>query len=617
MHSIGQTSDQASLPEDRSISEAATLGEHALRVLERRNEAFRMLYDAVVEAENADDAQMFKVLCRNLRRICQADCAALASYDPETREVVLQAIEAEGFDSSNVSREQWSSRRVVTEEDIADLRHCQMLPCRQGVFRLLDMLPRCVAEEIRHDEKGSCRRVSSIRGGSLLALGMVYLAGGKRLRNQDVVETYLSLVGVMLQRLRASHTLRCSEQRYRSLIEATGTGYVITDTQGRVLDANCQYIRMTGRKQFTDIRGASVLDWTLPEDRSRYQNALSACTGEGGMRHLQITYQTPEGHLTHVEINASPVRVEDENRILALCSDVSTRRIMETRRSQAQKLEAIGQIAAGIAHEINTPTQFVGDNVRFLGDSMQTLLGVIQQQRKLLDAYREGRMKPESAAGTDAPANAENLDYLLEEIPMAVQQTLEGITRVSNIVSAMKEFSHPGTKEMTLVDLNVMLEKTLTVSRNEWQHCCILETNYANDLPLIPCFAGEINQVFLNIIVNAAQAVKEVVGDMRKGMLRIETRHKGSWAEVLIGDTGPGIPRSIQDQVFHPFFTTKDPGVGTGQGLSLAKTAVEKHGGEISFQTEVGKGTTFVIRLPVTQSHEDELEEEQSFGRVA
>jgi signal transduction histidine kinase len=317
-----------------------------------------------------------------------------------------------------------------------------------------------------------------------------------------------------------------------------------------------------------------------------------------------------------VEINASPIRIGEEDRILTLCSDVSMRKVMEVRRAQAQKLEAIGQLAAGIAHEINTPTQFVGDNVRFLGESVQNLLAIIEQQREMLEDYRQGRPTPEMTRQDNPFDERAKLEYLFEEVPMAVQQAIEGITRVSTIVSAMKEFSHPGAKELTLVDLNLTLEKTLTVTRNEWQYYCNLETDYDSSLPLVPCYADEINQVFLNIIVNAAHAVKDAVdaNEWNKGALRIETRYRQPWVEVLISDTGPGIPEAIREQVYHPFFTTKDIGKGTGQGLSLAKSAVEKHGGEISFQSEEGKGTTFTIRLPLTQGN---LSQERSFGQVA
>ncbi|MBN1941669.1 MAG: hypothetical protein JW849_00070 [Phycisphaerae bacterium] len=283
-------------------------------------------------------------------------------------------------------------------------------------------------------------------------------------------------------------------------------------------------------------------------------------------------------------------------------TDVSQHGIQEKRRAVAMKLEAIGQLAAGIAHEINTPIQFVGDNLRFLGDSVQQLLAIIEQQRDLLEEYRRERGGAGNQPDPNAFAERANLEYLFEEIPTAVQQALDGIGRVSHIVSAMKELSHPGTEEITLVDLNQTLEKILTLCRNEWQYSCNLETDYTYDLPLVPCFADEIQQVFLNVIVNAAQAVRDVAGDLHKGTLHVTTRYRQPWVEVLIRDSGPGIPQAIRDQVFLPFFTTKETGKGTGQGLSLAKSAVEKHGGEIAFQTEEGKGTTFFIRLPATQS---------------
>lgn len=600
-------------------SEAIPAGEYALGVLERRNEALLVLYDTIMEIETAEETRVYEILCRNLHRLCQPSCTAIASYDPETREVALQAVETDLADPSKFSRDEFGVLRVATDADLTVLRDDRIHSCCQSPFCLLNLLPKCVAEPIRRDERGRCRRLRFVRNGLLLAVGMMYVPDGREWQNQDAVETFLSLAGVILQRNRATHELRNREQRYRSLIEATGMGYVITDAEGCVLDANREYVRMTGRERLSDLQGESVLRWTAPADRARYGQALAACRQAEGVRHLQIALQAPNGGATDVEINASPVRIEEENRILMLCSDVSVRKVMEARRAQAQKLEAIGQLAAGIAHEINTPTQFVGDNVRFLGESVQTLLGIVEQQRELLAEYRRGRRTADMDRDADPFDERAKLEYLFEEVPMAVQQTLEGVTRVSKIVSAMKEFSHPGAEEMTLVDLNLSLEKTLTVCRNEWQYYCRLETNYDSDLPLVPCFADDINQVFLNIIVNAAHAVKDVVGSdgLKKGTLSIETCYRQPWVEVHIGDTGPGIPEGIRGQVFHPFFTTKDVGKGTGQGLSLAKSAVEKHGGEITFQTEEGKGTTFTIRLPVTQSNAEDLNETRTFGQVA
>jgi signal transduction histidine kinase len=191
--------------------------------------------------------------------------------------------------------------------------------------------------------------------------------------------------------------------------------------------------------------------------------------------------------------------------------------------------------------------------------------------------------------------------YLLEEIPKAIEQTLEGVTRVSRLVGAMKEFSHPGTKEKIPLDLNHAIENTITVARNEWKYVADLETEFDPLLPLISCQPGEFNQVTLNLIVNAAHAIADVVGKggSTKGKIKIQTRDSTEWVEIRIQDTGSGIPEKVRARVFDPFFTTKEIGKGTGQGLAIARSViVDKHGGTIHFETEEGKGTTFIVRLP-------------------
>jgi signal transduction histidine kinase len=183
-----------------------------------------------------------------------------------------------------------------------------------------------------------------------------------------------------------------------------------------------------------------------------------------------------------------------------------------------------------------------------------------------------------------------------------LQESLEGISRVATIVRAMKEFSHPGRKEKMALDLNHAIETTVLVARNEWKYTADLTTDLAPDLPQVPCLVHEFNQAMLNLIVNAAHAVGDVAAKTEgsKGSIKISTRQDGAWVEIRISDTGTGIPENIRHRIFDPFFTTKDVGKGTGQGLAIARsTVVDKHGGEINFESTVGKGTTFIIRLPI------------------
>jgi signal transduction histidine kinase len=287
-----------------------------------------------------------------------------------------------------------------------------------------------------------------------------------------------------------------------------------------------------------------------------------------------------------------------------LREEIAERKRVEQDLLRAQKLEAVGHLAAGIAHEINTPAQYVGDNLRFLDNAFTDIGKLLDVWQRLLATAKHGPLPERLAAEADAAVRGADLAYLREEIPAATRQSLEGIERVAGIVRAMKEFAHPGNGHKQYYDINRAIQGTLTVSRNEWKYVAEVVTDLAPDLPLVPCLAGDFNQVILNLVVNAAHAIADVVGDGSngKGTITVRTRIDGDWAEIQIEDTGTGIPANIRDKVFDQFFTTKDVGRGTGLGLSIAHAiVVRKHGGSIDFRTEEGRGTVFTVRLPAAE----------------
>ena len=288
--------------------------------------------------------------------------------------------------------------------------------------------------------------------------------------------------------------------------------------------------------------------------------------------------------------------------ITALKEAERQRQLMELQLRQAQKLESIGQVAAGIAHEINTPTQYVGDNTRFLKDAFNDLTKVLHSHTEMVAAARQNRLTPATLEAAEKLIASVDLDYLFEQIPAAIRETLEGVDRVTKIVRAMKEFSHPGGREKAAADLNKAIETTVTVARNEWKYLADLELDLDPALPPVPCFLGEFNQCILNLVVNAAHAIAEVVkhNPGSKGTIKIRTRRDGDDVEVRVSDTGTGIPEAVRPHIFEPFFTTKEVGKGTGQGLSIIyANIVQKHGGTVTFETETGQGTTFILRLPI------------------
>jgi signal transduction histidine kinase len=286
----------------------------------------------------------------------------------------------------------------------------------------------------------------------------------------------------------------------------------------------------------------------------------------------------------------------------SLHSEIETRTRFEVELRHAQKLESVGRLAAGVAHEINTPVQFVSDSVQFVRAGVTELFGVVTKLEAIERAVLAGGPPLALAAQAAEAAVDAELPYLLEHIPIALDRALDGLDRVTRIVRSMKEFAHPDSKIMTVADLNHAVESTLTIARNEYKYVADLETELG-DLPPVRCYLGELNQAVLNIVVNAAHAISDVVaGTDRKGRICVQTRRDGDDVVIAISDTGGGIPEAARDHIFDPFFTTKEVGKGTGQGLAIAHSVVvDKHHGQLGFQTELGKGTTFVIRLPIDQ----------------
>jgi signal transduction histidine kinase len=334
---------------------------------------------------------------------------------------------------------------------------------------------------------------------------------------------------------------------------------------------------------------------------------LSVVKGAAG----QWKHQSKDGRTIDVEIHFHDITYDTHTARLAIAQDVTERNRLEIELRHSQKLEAVGSLAAGIAHEINTPVQFVGDNIRFLRDAYMDLNKVREKYQRLREAAAtDGNTERGLAEEVTEVERAVDVDYLMEEIPKAIEQSLDGVTRVATLVRAMKDFAHPEAKEKAAADINEALRSTLVVARNELKYVADVETDLGSVPPVI-CNIGELNQVFLNLLVNAAHAIaeaKKLTG--AKGLIRVRTWTEANAVLISVSDTGSGIPENIRDKVFNPFFTTKAIGRGTGQGLAIARSiVVEMHGGTLTFKSAIGKGTTFYVRLPldaVTKPREQE-----------
>jgi PAS domain S-box-containing protein len=397
---------------------------------------------------------------------------------------------------------------------------------------------------------------------------------------------------------RAETALQRSEERARLLFTAVPhPAYVVDLETLSFLEVNDRAVERYGysrdeflRMKITEIRPSGEV--------ARLQEYLRALPD--GESAGQWQHQAKDGTVIDVEISFHVFEYAGRRAALTVAQDVTERKKLELELRHAQKLESVGRLASGIAHEINTPIQFVGDNMRFLRDSFAGLDRLLAKFQELAQAA--AGVVPDRLLGeVSEAAAAADLEYILTEIPKALDQSLEGTSRVATIVKAMKDFAHPQQNNKMAANLNQALASTLVVARNELKYVADVETNFG-DLPPVHCHLGDLNQVFLNLLINAAHAIAATVdGNGHRGKITVRTSHDGDWVRISIGDTGCGISEDIRTKVFDPFFTTKPVGKGTGQGLALCRSIiVEKHGGTLAFESEVGVGTTFFIGLPVS-----------------
>jgi PAS domain S-box-containing protein len=389
-----------------------------------------------------------------------------------------------------------------------------------------------------------------------------------------------------------------------AIVEASDAAIVSASLDGQILSWNPAAERMYGYSQ-DEVRGHNFSVIWPPERVQDLMDILKKLGDGEGVQHREGPRLAKDGTQIFVSATYSPL-CDAAGKVVsafAIAQDITERKSLERQLAQAQKLESIGQLAAGIAHEINTPIQYVSDNIRFLRDSFTRLEEVSRSYDRLLASVESGSSPAQPMADIEAIAKATRATYLRAEIPKSIADSLDGVERVAQIVRAIKEFSHPGPLEKSPLDINRAIESTVLVCRNEWKYVTDLTLNLDPDLPLILCVPGDFNQVILNLVVNAAHAIGDVVSANpgTKGKIEVSTHHDGEWAEVRISDTGSGIPDEVRPSIFNPFFTTKALGKGTGQGLTIAHNViVQKHGGTITFETQVGVGTTFQVRLPIS-----------------
>lgn len=387
--------------------------------------------------------------------------------------------------------------------------------------------------------------------------------------------------------------LELQSSQLSAIFDNALAGICVADADRTIVSANAYAHRVLGYDE-GKLAGKTLTEVFCPK--------YIASTGAVGLEAVDLSKRTGEettgttsvNDLVPLEMSPSELYLGEQRFTLWIFYDITQRKAdeaahkqLEEELRQAQKLESLGTLASGIAHEINTPVQFIGDNLHFLADALRELLDVCNKE-------------PEKtgAAGQESEAAATDLEYFSTEVPDAITQSIEGIDRISEIVSAVRDFSHPGTKEKSEIELQKAIESTITIARNQWKYVAELETEFDPEAQTAYCVPGEFNQVIVNLIVNAAEAIGDST-DSGRGHIKVSTASVENGIEIRVADNGCGIPLDVQPNIFDPFFTTKDVGKGTGQGLSLVHSiVVQKHGGRIRFETAPDSGTTFVVFLP-------------------
>lgn len=413
----------------------------------------------------------------------------------------------------------------------------------------------------------------------------------------------LGVVQDISERKYAEMELNRNEALLRQFVKHTPAAIAMLDTEMRYLQISERWLSDYHLGE-QDIIGKSHYE-VFPEVPERWKEIHRRVLTGAVERCAEDSFQRLDGTMDWLQWEAQPWFKEggEIGGIIFFTQVITERKQLELKLLNSQKLESVGQLAAGIAHEINTPTQFVGDNTRFVRDAFSSINLILGKFSELLTAVKAGDIQPSLISALEEEVKSADIDYLSEEIPNAIGQSLEGVTRIANIVRSMKEFAHPGSNDKRSADLNRAIESTVMIARNEWKYIAEIDLQLDKNLSLVPCYLSEFNQVILNMVINATHAIGDVVGDgtKGKGKITISTQKVNEhWAEIRVSDTGKGIPAEIRSRIFDPFFTTKEVGVGTGQGLAISHVViVEKHKGQIQLESEVGKGTTFIIRLPL------------------
>jgi len=425
----------------------------------------------------------------------------------------------------------------------------------------------------------------------------------------DVVRIteFLDDIQSVIMQIEAENLLKKSEEKYRNLVELMNEGVLVINPENTVTFVNTKMAKILGYDP-SEIIGHNFIAFINCDSKENFiQQQLLRKKGISESYEMILVNKNGE----KIFVLSSPTVLWSEDGLFKgsyeVITNISNIKLIEMQLIHSQKMETIGVMAAGIAHEINTPLQYIVGNTRFMKETTESIINLIKSIKDTCTSS-DFSGHTDKLLAVEKIINDFDIDFAAKEIPAAIEESIEGLDRISSIVLSVKKFSHPEFDELQSVNINAEIRNTINVSRNEWKYHAELITEFDENLPNLMCVASDFNQIILNLIVNAAHAIqgKFKLADC-KGVISISTSHEKNCIQISIADNGSGIPDKIKDKIFNPFFTTKEVGKGTGMGLAIVLKLIEKHKGKIWFETKENEGTIFYVQFSIVPREQDSL----------